>query len=107
MVEDVSQTELASSSGSQTQKSAINFLIRLYILFKILRLYAENNELIQEQTNLLYQDLQKLKESITEMNFRIKQESIFFNQTRLKFSIANYPIFKFLLEEFRKREIGL
>ncbi|MBC7363883.1 MAG: hypothetical protein H5U07_04985, partial [Candidatus Aminicenantes bacterium] len=87
-------------------KQAINFLVRFYILLKILKLYAENNELIEEQTRLLFEEFQKLKELTEEITFRIRQESIFFNQTRLKFSLANYPIFKALLEEFRKKEIG-
>ncbi|MGB4705458.1 MAG: HD-GYP domain-containing protein [Candidatus Saccharicenans sp.] len=99
--------EIHSADRSQPQRPAINFLVRFYIVFKIFRLYAENNELLQEQSDLLYQNLQELKESSPEINFRIKKESIFFNQSRLKFSIANYPVFKFLLEEFRKREIGL
>ena len=107
MPEELNRPEKITAGGSQTQKLAINFLIRFYIVFKILRLYAENNELIQEQTEYLYQDLQKLREVAAEINFKVKQESIFFNQARLKFSISNYSIFKFLLEEFRKREIGL
>ncbi|HAR36133.1 MAG TPA: hypothetical protein DCR87_04370 [Acidobacteria bacterium] len=107
MTEDRNQEEEKKVSGPQLQKLAINFLVRFYIVFKILRLYAENNELLQEQTGLLYQNLQELKAASPEINFKIKRESIFFNQSRLKFSLANYPIFKFLLEEFRKREIGL
>jgi len=89
------------------QKPAINFLIRFYIVFKIIKLYSENNELIQEQVELLHGDFQKLKEVSPEISFKIRQESIFFNQARLKFSLTNYPIFKFLLEEFTKREVGL
>ncbi|MGQ9800975.1 MAG: HD-GYP domain-containing protein [Candidatus Saccharicenans sp.] len=107
MTEDRNQAEEKKVSSPQLQKLAINFLVRFYIVFKILRLYAENNELLQEQTGLLYQNLQELKAASPEINFKIKRESIFFNQSRLKFSLANYPIFKFLLEEFRKREIGL
>ncbi|MCR4409080.1 MAG: HD-GYP domain-containing protein [Candidatus Saccharicenans sp.] len=107
MSEDTLQPETKQPVSPKQQKLAINFLIRFYIVFKILRLYAENNELLQEQTDLLYQNLRELKEAAPEINFKIKRESIFFNQSRLKFSLANYPIFKFLLEEFRKREIGL
>jgi len=72
----------------------------------VLKLYAENNELIEEQTRLLMEELNRLKEVEPEIKFKIKQESIFFNQQRLKFSLANYHIFKSLLEEFRRREIG-
>ncbi|MGC8746871.1 MAG: HD-GYP domain-containing protein [Candidatus Saccharicenans sp.] len=106
MVENISTAGEIKEAGLASQKLAINFLIRFYLVYKILKLYAENNELIQEQTELLFQDLQRLKETAGEVIFRIKRESIFFNQSRLKFSIANYPIFKFLLEEFRKKEIG-
>ncbi len=107
MTEAKMQPEEKKAIGLKQQKLAINFLIRFYIVFKILRLYAENNELLQEQTELLFQNLEELKEGCPEVSFKIKCESIFFNQNRLKFSLANYPIFKFLHEEFRKREIGL
>jgi hypothetical protein len=106
MVEEQTQQKEVKETSPQIQKLAINFLVRFYIVFKILKLYAENNELIQEQTELLYQDLKKLLGVSPEINFKIRQESIFFNQVRLKFSLSNYPIFKFLLEELRKREIG-
>jgi HD-GYP domain-containing protein (c-di-GMP phosphodiesterase class II) len=107
MTENPTRPEIGGIDERQLQKLAIGFLIRFYIVFKILRLYAENNELIQEQTGLLFQTLQELKKATEEISFRIKRESIFFNQSRLRFSLGNYPIFKFLLEEFRKREIGL
>jgi putative nucleotidyltransferase with HDIG domain len=106
MVENPGYARESKENITAGQKLGINFLIRFYIVFKILKLYAENNELIQEQNDLLYQDLLKIKSTGAEANFKIKRESIFFNQFRLKFSIANYPIFKFLLDEFRKREIG-
>lgn len=112
MIEEKEKTEEeekqaeSGEAGLPIQKLAINFLTRFYIVFKILKLYAENNELIEEQTTLLMEDLNRLKAAEPEVKFRIKQESIFFNQQRLKFSLGNYHIFKFLLEEFRKREIG-
>ncbi|MDY0232223.1 MAG: HD domain-containing protein, partial [Candidatus Saccharicenans sp.] len=107
MAENPAKPETTGTNGKQLQKLATDFLIRFYIVFKILKLYAENNELIQEQTELLWQTLQALKEETEEISFKIKRESIFFNQSRIKFSLSNYPIFKFLLEEFRKRDIGL
>ena len=106
MTEEAKKQTESGESSLPIQKLAINFLIRFYIVFKVLKLYAENNELIEEQTGILMEELNRLKEIEPEIKFRIKQESIFFNQQRLKFSLANYHIFKFLLEEFRKREIG-
>lgn len=106
MAEEEKTQTAGRESGPSVQKIAINFLIRFYIVFKVLKLYAENNELIEEQTRLLMEELNRLKAVEPEIKFKIKQESIFFNQQRLKFSLANYHIFKFLLEEFRRREIG-
>jgi HD-GYP domain-containing protein (c-di-GMP phosphodiesterase class II) len=107
MAQDLILQKPGKDVDPKLQKLAVNFLIRFYIVFKIIKLYSENNELIQEQVELLYDDFQKLKEASPEISIKIRQESIFFNQVRLKFSLANYPIFKFLLEEFKKREIGL
>jgi len=106
MAEEEKTQTAGQESSPAVQKIAINFLIRFYIVFKVLKLYAENNELIEEQTRLLMEELNRLKAVEPEIKFKIKQESIFFNQQRLKFSLANYHIFKFLLEEFRRREIG-
>ncbi|MGB9836754.1 MAG: HD-GYP domain-containing protein [Candidatus Saccharicenans sp.] len=106
LAEKVKKEEQKEDAVS-THKQAVNFLVRFYILLKILKLYAENNELIEEQTKLLFEEFEKLKALSEDISFRIKQESIFFNQTRLKFSLANYHIFKALLEELRKKEIGL
>ncbi|MDD8020382.1 MAG: HD domain-containing protein [Acidobacteriota bacterium] len=106
MPEEEKKQAETTDSTQLVQKLAINFLMRFYIVFKIFKLYAENNELIEQQTALLIEELGKLKEVEPEIKFRIKRESIFFNQQRVKFSLSNYHIFKFLLEEFRKREIG-
>lgn len=106
MTEEAKTQAAGQESGPSVQKIAINFLIRFYIVFKVLKLYAENNQLIEEQTRLLMEELNRLKAAEPEIKFKIKQESIFFNQQRLKFSLANYHIFKSLLEEFRRREIG-
>ena len=38
--------------------------------------------------------------------FSVRQGSLYFNGLRIKFVLPNYPIFKFVLEEFRKKAIG-
>jgi hypothetical protein len=45
MAEEEKTQTAGQESSPAVQKIAINFLIRFYIVFKVLKLYAENNEI--------------------------------------------------------------
>lgn len=88
------------------QKTAVDLLIRLHIVLKISKLYEANNEILQEQAKLLFEGIEAVTASEGEAAFKVRQGAIFFNGYRIRFVLANYGIFKFVLGEFRKREIG-
>ncbi len=88
------------------QRAAVDLLIRFHIVYKIAKLYEPNNEILQEQSRLMFEALSSLIGTGGQAAFSVRQGSLFLNGLRVKFVLQNYPIFKFVLEEFRKREIG-
>ncbi|HEX2695320.1 MAG TPA: HD domain-containing phosphohydrolase [Acidobacteriota bacterium] len=88
------------------QRAAVDLLIRFHIVYKIARLYEPNNEMLQEQSRLMFEALSSLIGTRGQAAFSVRQGSFFLNGLRIKFVLQNYSIFKFVLEEFRKREIG-
>ncbi len=88
------------------QKAGIELLIRFHIVAKNARLYETNNTLFQAQVQAFFDFLEVLFKDQQEAAFEVRHSALFFNGARLKFVHGTYPIFKFLLEEFRVREIG-
>ncbi len=88
------------------QKAGVELLIRFHIVAKNARLYETNNTLFQAQVLALFDFLAAFFKDRPEASFEVRHSALFFNGGRLKFDHATYPIFKFLLEEFRGRDIG-
>jgi len=88
------------------QKAGVELLIRFHIVAKNARLYETNNSLFREQVQALYDFLDVFFKDRQEASFEVRHSALFFNGTRLKFILATYAIFKFILEEFRVRDIG-
>jgi HD-GYP domain-containing protein (c-di-GMP phosphodiesterase class II) len=88
------------------QKAAVDLLIRLHIVTKNARIYKPNNQMFLNQVKACLESLIKFLDDDGEASFRVRQSALYLNGTRLKFILGTYPIFKFILEEFRDREIG-
>ncbi|MGD1009056.1 MAG: HD-GYP domain-containing protein [Candidatus Aminicenantales bacterium] len=113
MGEPESKTPRRGRRGSEVrpdmkafQKSAVDLLIRFHIVVKNAKLYQANNEMFQEQATALFRSLEAFLKEEGEASFQVRQSALFFNGVRLKFALGTYPIFKFILEAFRVREIG-
>jgi HD-GYP domain-containing protein (c-di-GMP phosphodiesterase class II) len=87
-------------------QTGVDILIRLHVVYKIVKLYERNNEMYAEQARSLYEVLAGILSQQNEAGIKVRQGAVFFNGVRLKFILATYPIFRFMLEEFQKREIG-
>ncbi len=87
-------------------KVAVDLLIRFHIVFKLAKIFALNNDSFQEQARRLFDSLEAFFKGAEEATFHIRQSSLFFNGVRLKFGVGTYPIFKFILEEFKKRNLS-
>jgi HD-GYP domain-containing protein (c-di-GMP phosphodiesterase class II) len=87
-------------------RAASELLLRFHIVIKNARIYAANNELFQEQAKALYGSIDNFLSKNHEATIQVRQSAMFFNGVRLKFVLATYAIFKFILEEFRNREMS-
>jgi putative nucleotidyltransferase with HDIG domain len=88
------------------QKAAVELLIRFHIVTKNAKLYEPNNAMFQEQSKMLFTSIESFLKQEDAASFQVRQSALFFNNVRLKFALGTYPIFKFILEEFRLREIS-
>jgi hypothetical protein len=87
------------------QKTASDLLIGFHIVEKIAKIHDPKNDAFQEQGRALYEALQKFIVTEDDATFRIRHSSLLLNGVRLKSSLATYPIFKFVMNEFRLREL--
>jgi putative nucleotidyltransferase with HDIG domain len=87
------------------QKSAVELLIRFYIIEKIAKIHEPKNDAFQDQGRLFHDSLARVLQEEEEASFRVRHGALLLNGIRVKSSLGSYPIFKSVLEEFREREI--
>jgi putative nucleotidyltransferase with HDIG domain len=85
---------------------AVEMVVRMNVILKSARIYAPNNLLFQRQIILFLELVRKALAEAGEASFTTRAGTLFFNNIRLKYGFANYHFFKFVLEEFRKKQIG-
>lgn len=85
---------------------AVEMVIRLNVLLKSAKIYEPNNLLFQRQIGTLLVLIRRALTESGEAHFTVRQSTLFFNNLRLKYGYANYHFFKFVLQEFKKKEIG-
>ncbi|MFZ2055302.1 MAG: HD-GYP domain-containing protein [Candidatus Aminicenantales bacterium] len=85
---------------------AVEMITRLNVILKGARIYEPNNLLFQRQVSLFLMLLRKALKDSGEASFAVRGNTLFFNNIRLKYGFANYHFFKFVLEEFRKKQLG-
>ncbi len=86
---------------------AVEMVPRLNVILKGARIYEPNNLLFLRQVSRLLTLLRKVLEESGEASFSVRGGTLFFNNIRLKYGFANYHFFKFVLEEFRKKQVGV
>jgi putative nucleotidyltransferase with HDIG domain len=87
-------------------KEAVDLLIQLHVVIKNAKIYKPNNDMFREQAKLLFNSIDAFLKEKGEASFQVRQSALFFNGIRFKFALGTYPIFKFILEEFRIRQVS-
>jgi HD-GYP domain-containing protein (c-di-GMP phosphodiesterase class II) len=80
--------------------------IRLSSAMRVAQIYEPNNLTFIRQINLLFNLIQNILKKEEKAVFRFRENTLFFNAARVKFDFRSYHNFKFLADEFRKKEIG-
>jgi putative nucleotidyltransferase with HDIG domain len=109
---DESEKPIIDYSGqneSPEEKTIIDpeeILVKLHIALKIVRLYEPNNLMFLKQLKSLYAYIHGFFQREGDAVFSLKQDTIFFNRNKVKFAFYNFHIFKFVIGEFKRKEIG-
>lgn len=88
-------------------KVAVDILFRFNWLMRISRLYESNKLIFARQIKLLHSMIDKAILDKGEAIFKLRQNAIYFNDTKLKFAFSNYYLLKFMIDEFQKRDTGM
>ncbi len=80
--------------------------IRLSSAMKVAQIYEPNNLTFIRQFDLLFNLIQNIIRKEGKAVFQFRENTLFFNNTRVKFDFSSYHNFKFLADEFREKEIG-
>jgi HD-GYP domain-containing protein (c-di-GMP phosphodiesterase class II) len=84
----------------------VEMIIGLNVLLKGGRIYEPNNLLFQRQAARFLTLLRKAVDECGEASLAIRGNTLFFNNIRVKYGFANYHFFKFVLGEFRRKQLG-
>jgi HD-GYP domain-containing protein (c-di-GMP phosphodiesterase class II) len=97
---------LQAERARHLHQLAVEMVIRQNVILKSARIYEPNNLIFSRQIGLLHSLIQTALADFGEAYLTARGSTLFFNNLRLKFGYANYHFFKFVLEEYRKKEIG-
>ncbi len=87
------------------QRAATDLVLRFHVVDKIAKIHDPKNDAFQEQVRLFFDRLAPVLKEEKEAAFRVRHGAFILNGARVKSSLATYPIFKFVMEEFRQREL--
>jgi len=79
--------------------------IRLSSAMKVAQIYEPNNLTFIRQLDLLFNLIRNIIRKEGKAVFQFREHTLFFNNSRVKFDFSSYHNFKFLADEFRKKEI--
>ncbi len=97
----------APEKAKRLHQLAQEMVVRQNVILKSARIYEANNLIFSRQIGLLHSLIVTALAEFGEAAFTVRTSTLFFNSLRLKFGFANYHFFKFVSEQYRKREIGV
>jgi len=95
------------ASEKATIKNAIDILFQFSIAVKTAKIYEPNNLIFMNQIKALFSIIQDILKTDGEASFTLREHTLFFLGTKVRFSFSNYNLFRLISSEFQKREIGL
>jgi HD-GYP domain-containing protein (c-di-GMP phosphodiesterase class II) len=107
--EEKNQNELTGNSTSSHKtlfKTVEEIFIRFSSVLKTAQIYEPNNITFIRQINPLFSLIQNIISTEGRAVFQFRENTLFFNTVRVKFDFLSYHNFKFLSDEFYKKEIG-
>jgi HD-GYP domain-containing protein (c-di-GMP phosphodiesterase class II) len=106
---DESQNRILDYSDSEQReisRTVEEIFIRFSSAWKTAQIYESNNLTFIKQIEPLFELIQNILNTHIKAVFYFRDNTLFFNTIRVKFDFFSYQNFKFLADEFRKKEIG-
>ena len=103
------QTAAIHDKGGEGYVRAVgrNFILGLYGALRNLRMYPNENPVVQKSLDELTATAEELRANEGELEFRVSGEFIFLNSTRLRLDLDNYTTFSYLLSQCRGSGVGV
>ena len=96
----------SSHSDKALSKRIEEIFIRFSSALKTAQIYELNNLTLIEQISSFFALIEEIFAKEGRALFQFQENTLFFNNSRVKFDLASFHNFKFLVDEFRKKEIG-
>lgn len=96
----------SSPANKVLTKRIENIFIRFSSALKTAQIYELNNLTFIEHVSSLYSSIEEIFAEEGRALFQFQENTLFFNNSRIKFDLASFHNFKFLADEFKKKEIG-
>ncbi len=87
-------------------KDAVNLINRFNRAFRTSKIYDANNLIYRRQIDLFHHLVNKFLEVYGKAQITLRQNGVYFNDTKLKFGFSNYYLQQFVEQEFTKLDIG-
>jgi len=94
------------SAQREISRTVEEIFIRFSSVWKTAQIYESNNLTFIKQIEPLFEIIQNILNTQVKAIFYFRDNTLFFNTIRVKFDFFSYQNFKFLADEFRKKEIG-
>jgi len=94
------------SAQREISRTVEEIFIRFSSVWKTAQIYEPNNLTFIKQIEPLFELIQNVLNTQVKAVFYFRDNTLFFNTIRVKFDFFSYQNFKFLADEFRKKEIG-
>lgn len=99
-------TKKSSSSSKTLSKRIETIFNRFSSAIKTAQIYESNNLTFLDQISSLFSLIEEILDQEGRALFQLQENTLFFNNNRIRFDLVSFHNFKFLTDEFRKNEIG-
>ena len=91
----------------QEGKDGIEALMQLSIVVRTAKIYEPNNLIFVNQLKALFSLIQDILKTEGEVSFMLRENTLYFLGTKVRFGFSTYNLFRFISHEFHKKEISL
>ncbi len=102
---DLGKKRTASVSSKALSKTIDEIFIRFSSALRTAQIYEPNNQTFIGHIHSLFLLLENIILQEGGASFRFQENTLFFNNTRIKFDLFSYNNFKFMADEFREKNI--